>query len=145
VLGELGWEVVWPPPRGVEPGNEASIVLDVRPVGACTLGCLSGVLLGDIGQESQTRLLAAAHLGRVDVVKVAHHGSADQSTHLYETLRATVGLIGVGAENTYGHPTEELLGILSAVGTAATRSDVDGLVLVAPADRSGEVSVWTQR
>ncbi len=69
----------------------------------------------------------------------AHHGSADQSAALYETLRATVGLIGVGAGNDYGHPTDELLGILTAVGTTAERSDLDGLVLVAPTGRSGEV------
>jgi competence protein ComEC len=145
VLGELSWEVMWPPPRGVEPGNAASIVLDVRPAGACPRGCLSGILLGDLGEESQIRLLGGAHLDPVDVVKVAHHGSADQSAALYEALGATVGLIGVGAGNDYGHPTEELLGILAAVGTAAERTDLDGLVLVAPAGRAGDVSVWTQR
>jgi competence protein ComEC len=145
MLGELSWQVLWPPPRGVEPGNAASITLDVRPAGACAHGCLSGILLGDLGEESQLRLLAAAHLDPVDVVKVAHHGSADQAAALYEALRATVGLIGVGADNDYGHPTAELLGILAAVGTAAERSDTDGLVLVAPTDRPGEVSVWTER
>src|SRR4029453_18093473 len=31
MLGELSWEVVWPPPRGVEPGNPASVTLEVRP------------------------------------------------------------------------------------------------------------------
>jgi competence protein ComEC len=145
MLGELSWQVVWPPARGVEPGNAASIVLDVRPAGPCVHGCLSGVLLGDLGEESQRRLLAAAHLGQADVVKVAHHGSADQAAALYETLRATVGLIGVGADNDYGHPTDELLGILAAVGTSARRSDLDGLVLVAPTGTPGEVSVWTER
>jgi competence protein ComEC len=145
MLGELSWQVLWPPPRGVEPGNAASITLDVRPAGACAHGCLSGILLGDLGEESQLRLLAAAHLDPVDVVKVGHHGSADQAAALYEALRATVGLIGVGADNDYGHPSAELLGILAAVGTAAERSDTDGLVLVAPTDRPGEVSVWTER
>jgi competence protein ComEC len=145
MLGELSWQVVWPPARGVEPGNAASIVLDVRPAGPCVHGCLSGVLLGDLGEESQRRLLAATHLGQADVVKVAHHGSADQAAALYETLRATVGLIGVGADNDYGHPTDELLGILAAVGTSARRSDLDGLVLVAPTGTPGEVSVWTER
>ncbi len=144
-LGELSWQVLWPPPRGVEPGNAASIVLEVRPEVTCVTACLSAVLLGDLGEESQARLLGASRVGEVDVVKVAHHGSADQSAALYEALHATVGLIGVGAGNDYGHPTDELLGILSAVGTTAARSDRDGLVLVAPADRRGEVRVWTAR
>lgn len=144
-LGELSWEVLWPGPGGVEPGNATSIVLAIEPVGACIDGCLSSLFLGDVGEESQNRLMGAERLHHVDVVKVAHHGSSDQSAALYEALHATVGLIGVGAGNDYGHPTEELLGILGAVGTAAERSDLDGLVLVAPTGRAGEVSVWTQR
>jgi competence protein ComEC len=144
-LGALSWQVQWPPPRGVEPGNEASIVIEVRPGAGCAGPCLSGVLLGDLGAESQSRLLGAVRLDRVDVVKVAHHGSADQSAELYEALDATVGLIGVGAGNDYGHPTDELLGILAATGTTAVRSDIDGLVLIAPAGRAGEVRVWTAR
>jgi competence protein ComEC len=144
-IGALTWRVLWPPPRGVEPGNAASIVLDVQPAAGCAGACLSTVTLGDLGEESQARLLGGAQLERVDVVKVAHHGSADQCAAVYEALRATVGLIGVGAGNDYGHPTDDLLGILAAVGTTAARSDLDGLVLVAPGDRAGEVRVWTER
>lgn len=138
VLGELTWRVLWPPPSGVEPGNAASVTLFVE-------GRLRALFLGDLGEESQQRLLGRAGLGPVDVVKVAHHGSADQSAALYEAVGARVGLIGVGAGNDYGHPTQKLLGILAAVGTAAERTDLDGLILVAPGDRAGEVRVWTER
>jgi competence protein ComEC len=141
-LGALDWRVMWPPPSGVEPGNPASVTLLVTPSPGCA--CLSGIFLGDLGQESQARLLGSASLPRVDVVKVAHHGSADQEPRLYETLRATVGLIGVGADNDYGHPTQQLLGVLHAVGTRPLRSDLDGLVLVAPGP-NGAVRVWTER
>ncbi len=143
VLGELRWEVLWPPARGVEPGNPASLVLAVEGGGGCRTTCLSGILLGDLGEESQIRLAGAARLAGVDVVKVSHHGSADQSAELYERLRATVGLIGVGADNDYGHPTDELLGVLAAVGTRPYRTDTDGLVLVSPGDDAGSLEVWT--
>jgi competence protein ComEC len=126
----------------VQPGNPASVTLLVEP-SACA--CLSGLFLGDLGEESQLRLLGSDPPGRVDVVKVAHHGSADQAARLYESVRATAGLIGVGAGNDYGHPTDALLGILAAVGTAPYRSDLDGLVLIAPGERSGELRVWTAR
>jgi competence protein ComEC len=142
MLGGLSWRVLWPPPRGVQPGNPASVTLLVEP-SACA--CLSGLFLGDLGEESQLRLLGSDPPGRVDVVKVAHHGSADQAARLYESVRATAGLIGVGAGNDYGHPTDTLLGILAAVGTAPYRSDLDGLVLIAPGERSGELRVWTAR
>lgn len=142
VLGELGWEVLWPPPRGVTPGNPASVTIDW----SCPAhACLEAIMLGDLGEEAQVRLLGAADPGRVDVVKVAHHGSADQSAALYAQLDATVGLIGVGAQNDYGHPTAALLGILAASGTTALRTDLDGTILVAAGDAPGEVDVWTSR
>jgi competence protein ComEC len=140
-LGELRWEVLWPPPRGATPGNAASVTLRWS-CGADA--CLDAVMLGDLGEEAQARMAGAVDLRAVDLVKVAHHGSADQSARLYEQLDATVGLIGVGADNDYGHPTEALLGILASTGTAALRTDDDGLILVAPGDAGG-VDVWTSR
>ena len=79
------------------------------------------------------------------MVKVAHHGSSDQSERLYQELRATVGLIGVGVDNGYGHPTDRLLDILAQVGTASERTDQHGLILVSPGEEAGTVSVWTER
>jgi len=145
MLGELRWDVLWPPPRGVEPGNPASVTIQVTAAGACAQGCLSGILLGDLGEDSQARLLGTGQVRQVDVVKVAHHGSADQSARLYQALRPTVGLIGVGAGNDYGHPTAKLLGILAAVGTRPLRTDLDGLTLVAPGKTPGEIRVWTEK
>ena len=145
MLGELRWDVLWPPPRGVEPGNPASVTIQVTGAGTCAHGCLSGILLGDLGEDSQARLLGTGQISHVDVVKVAHHGSADQSARLYEALHATVGLIGVGAGNDYGHPTSKLLGILAAAGTRPIRTDLDGMALIAPGAKPGEVRVWTEK
>jgi competence protein ComEC len=142
-FGSLAWEVLWPPPRGAIPGNEASVAL--RWSCSNPEPCLSAVMLGDLGAEAQARMAGAAALGGVDVVKVAHHGSADQFAALYEQLDATAGLIGVGSGNDYGHPTDELLGTLAAAGTTALRTDLDGLILIAPGSRPGEAEVWTAR
>ncbi len=139
VLGDLQWQVLWPRPEA-RPGNDASITLLLD----CERGCLSGLFLGDLGEHAQARMLAAGDLPRVDVVKVSHHGSADQSARLYELAAATVGLIGVGEGNDYGHPTEALLDTLAASGTAARRTDVDGLIVLA-LDDGGSVTVWTER
>ena len=140
VLGQLRWEVVWPRSGG-EPGNDASVSLLVTPGAECP--CLSGLFLGDLGEQAQARLLAASDLPTVDVVKVAHHGSADQSARLYERVRASVGLIGVGADNDYGHPTGSLLETLASTGTAAFRTDLDGLILVSASETGA--TVWTEK
>lgn len=146
LLGELRWEVLWPPVRGApEPGNAASVTVRFDGVGECAGGCLSGLFLGDLGEQSQSALLRLGTIEPVDVVKVAHHGSADQDPDLYAEVRATAGLIGVGADNGYGHPTSEALGMLAAAGTAALRTDDRGLILLAPGDGAGSVTAWTQR
>ena len=57
---------------------------------------------------------------------------------------ADVGLIGVGQENTYGHPTSGALGILEAAGTTPLRSDLRGIVTVS-STTSGELIIWSER
>jgi competence protein ComEC len=146
ILGELRWRVLWPPARlgTIEPGNPASVTVRFEGVGACAEGCLSSIFLGDLGEDAQSRLLGLVHPEPVDIVKVAHHGSADQCERLYERLNARVGIIGVGTGNTYGHPTDELLNILNRVGTRITRTDLEGMILLSPA-AGGGVLVWTER
>jgi competence protein ComEC len=138
-LGRLRLDVLWPPDPlgGVEPGNAASVTLHVTGAGTSLL------LTGDLGAEAQDALLAAGPVPRVDVVKVAHHGSADQSAALYAAAGAAFGVVSVGADNDYGHPTRRLLGMLRRAGTQAVRTDQDGLVLVSW--RSRRVRVWSER
>lgn len=147
LLGELRYSVLWPRARlgTVEPGNDASVTVAFSGVGRCVDGCLDSLFLGDLGERSQALVLAAGPIAPVDVVKVAHHGSADQLGRLYERVRATVGVISVGADNDYGHPTDALLGMLADVGTAAERTDTGGMILLAPGAEPGTVAVWTER
>ena len=144
-LGELGWEVLWPRARlgSVQPGNDASVAVRFTGLGACAAGCLSALFLGDLGNRPQALMMAANRIGPVDVVKVAHHGSADQNPRLYSAVRASVGLIGVGLDNSYGHPTAKLLGVLADNGTMPTRSDLEGMTLLSPMPGGG-VRVWTE-
>lgn len=136
LLGDSRWRVLWPN-TGAAPGNDASVVLEVE------TPQYRGIFLGDLGEGAQRRLLASAPIGAVDVVKVAHHGSADQSEELYAQLDAPVGIIGVGAENGYGHPTDRLLDLLERAGAAAVRTDRSGTALLTAAE--GGFSLWTER
>jgi competence protein ComEC len=147
-LGDLQWSVLWPLAQlgDIQPGNEACVTVLFEPVGRCPDGCLSSLFVGDLDQKAQELMLAAnPALPRLDVIEVAHHGSADQSPALYERVQAAVGLIGVGLHNRYGHPTQHLLDILASVGTTSARTDTQGLVLVKPGAHLGSVSIWSQR
>jgi len=146
-LGELRWSVLWPGERlaGIDPGNDASVIVEFLPRPDCERRCLSSVFLGDMGESAQSRLLAEGTVSRVDVVKVSHHGSGDQFPGLYAELQATVGLVGVGADNGYGHPTADALEMLEASGTTVARSDLNGLVLLSAGVRPGGVLLWSER
>ena len=135
-FGGADWRVLWPPARA-EPGNDASVVIDLR------TDDYRAVFLGDLGAEAQAAMLREQEPGRVDIVKVAHHGSADQDPALYRELAASVGLIGVGIDNGYGHPTPSLLDVLAATGTVPIRSDRSGAAALSIGD--GRVRLWSER
>lgn len=142
-IGDYDLDVVWPAraPLGA-PGNDSSVVIALGHNARCS-ECLSGLFLGDLGEKTQQILAARMNLGTVDVVKVSHHGSGSQFHPLYRGLRARVGLIGVGADNTYGHPTQS---IVDVVGESATvlRSDLNGTATL-HRDETGGIVMWSER
>jgi competence protein ComEC len=125
-LGEGTWSILWPDPArsDMQGGNPGSITLWWQDP------TLSAIFLGDLGQDAQDALRAHIRIPPVDLVKVAHHGSADQSPEFYRLLQPQVALISVGAHNTYGHPTGRTLDLLASLGTKTLRTDQSGLVLV---------------
>lgn len=130
--GDLAWEVLWPPadPAAAEADgpNDASVTMLVRSAG------LRFLLLGDLEPPAQQELLrspAAARLAGVDVLKVAHHGSAYQDPELIRRAAPRVALISVGADNTYGHPAPGTVAALRAGGAVVLRTDQDGALAVA--------------
>lgn len=140
-LGDARWSVLWPPAdsRAFPSGNDASIVLDVR--GG---GIPASLLLGDLSASPQRALVASGSLAPpYTLVKVAHHGSADQDPRLYELANPAVALVMVGADNTFGHPRAETLSVLKELGARIGRTDRDGLVAVS--GEGGIVMVWRER
>ncbi|HKP06537.1 MAG TPA: MBL fold metallo-hydrolase, partial [Microbacterium sp.] len=141
-LGGARWRVVWPTAgsRAFPPGNDASVVLDVRGGGIPPT-----LLLGDLSASPQ-RLLTAS--GALDppyaIVKTAHHGSADQDAGLYVAARPSIALITVGVVNDYGHPRDEALAMLDEIGARIVRTDLDGAIALWTSD-AGSVSVWRDR
>ncbi|MEU2751075.1 ComEC/Rec2 family competence protein [Streptomyces collinus] len=156
--GELAWQVVWPPPSpppdsppvsppGVAPGlfpahpvpegpNDASVAMLVRS------GGLRLLLLGDLeppAQRALARSPAAEALEGVDVLKVAHHGSAYQDPGLMGRVAPRLALISCGEDNSYGHPAPGTVAALRDGGAAVLRTDRDGALAVVGGD--GELRV----
>jgi len=126
----------WWPRRGEVPErspkdgravNDTSIVLDLR------YGERRFLLMGDVEDDVDPELLAAgiADDGRVDLLKVAHHGSRTASTEAFlAALRPRVAVTSAGTGNRYGHPAPATLARLEAAGARVLGTDTDGSVTV---------------
>jgi competence protein ComEC len=69
--------------------------------------------------------------GPVDVVKLAHHGSADVGLNaLLERTAPHLVVISVGEDNPYGHPAPETLTELESHPLETLRTDEDGEVVI---------------
>ena len=131
-VDEIAMTVLWPiagqiplePPDGGTGINNVSIVL---------LGRIGGsrfLLAGDVEQDIDPHLLAAG-LPRLDLLKVAHHGSRTATTQAFvDAVRPRVAIASAGAGNPYGHPTRQTIDRLRAAGARVYRTDLDGSVSV---------------
>lgn len=109
------------PLHSAEDSNDNSIVLKV------SFGATSFLFTGDAERAEEQDLLNAGVNLQSTVLKVGHHGS-DTSTS-YPFLRAVVpqyAVISVGADNSYGHPTEAVLSRLRDAGVTTFRTDMQG-------------------
>ena len=122
-IGALRMEVLWPPPRAASwrpdgNPNDHALVAVVRD------GPFDLLLPAD----AESNVTAGLDLPRVEALKVAHHGSADEGLPaMLEQTAPSVAAIEVGDENTYGHPTPSTLDALRTV-PQVVRTDRDGTV-----------------
>jgi competence protein ComEC len=82
---------------------------------------------GDISQLAEKEILSINVDIASDVLKVAHHGSKNSSSE--EFLKATspqIAVISVGKNNSYGHPTQEVLKNIAKYGIKVLRTDERG-------------------
>ena len=130
--GELAVTVLQ---TGPEPrGRDGTEVNDSSHVVRIDAGGLAVLALGDLELDGQRRLLGHPGLAAIDVVKVAHHGSATQDATLARAVGAPVALVSVGAGNDHGHPAPETVGLYRASGAAVLRTDECGDVALAERD-----------
>lgn len=112
-------------------GNNGSLVLRL------TYGDGSVLFTGDLPIGAEPERVAPCTL-----LKVAHHGSSGStSSRFLAQAQTRVAVISVGAGNSYGHPTAEVLERLRLVGCEVLRTDERGKITVR-IGRDG--SAWTQ-
>jgi competence protein ComEC len=123
-LGDLQLRVLWPDGPGTpgeDPNEHATVLL-------ASYGSVDALLTADAESDVTLPLRPPA----VEVLKVAHHGSADAGLEpLLDLLRPRVAVISVGAHNDYGHPAPSTIATLGRVpGLSLYRTDEDGRVTI---------------
>jgi competence protein ComEC len=129
-LGELQWQVLSPTIEASEAkdSNDASLAMRWESPK------LVLYTMADLGEPGQMRMVQnfGGYLNHPAqkplVLKVSHHGSADQYPELIEAMHPDIAIISVGKENSYGHPTERTLRTLALVGSVILRTDQQGAI-----------------
>jgi competence protein ComEC len=123
--GRLRLEFLWPP-RELESRSQAHVEdPNLRALVAVARWRRLSILLTADAEAADVPL----HPGPIDVLKVAHHGSADPGLdRLLDETAPRLAVISVGAGNPYGHPAPTTLRTLAAHGVPLLRTDLDGTV-----------------
>ncbi|MBV8730363.1 MAG: ComEC/Rec2 family competence protein, partial [Acidobacteriia bacterium] len=107
------------------PKNNDSLVLRIR------YGKHAFLLSGDVERPIERRMLDDNELSRIDVLKVAHHGSRTSSTEPFlDAVQPQFAIISVGTDNSYGHPNRDVIDRLVEHHAAVFRTDQDGLISI---------------
>lgn len=97
---------------------------------------------GDIGKDIEDYLIDRFDL-KVDVLKVAHHGSKYSSSKRFLLeISPKISVIEVG-KNSYGHPTKTALDNLALVGSQIFRTDQDGTIRLAVS--GGKINIFKKK
>ncbi|MBQ7104593.1 MAG: MBL fold metallo-hydrolase [Bacilli bacterium] len=131
-LGEAKIKVLY---TGDNPSdlNDASIVLRLD------FGSNSFLFTGDATEKVEKQILNKDL--KVDVYKVAHHGSSYSNSDAFlEKVKPTYGIISCGKDNSYGHPHKEVLESLNKRKVKLYRTDELGTVLVVSDGTDIEIS-----
>jgi competence protein ComEC len=140
ILGEpgnpssLSWLVLSPHPEGADAktANEGSISMfwTNRRVNIFTMADLPAVGQSMLMLE-RSQWWRDEYGSRPTVLKVSHHGSADQDPAFLQWVHATIATISVGAGNSYGHPTAKTLNWLRRFALLTLRTDRQGAISIA--------------
>ena len=103
--------------------NNSSLVFELDTNGTKVL------FTGDIEREAEDYYIDKVN--KIDILKVAHHGSKTSSSiNFLEKTRPKDAISSQGLNNSYGHPHEETLENFKAIGTNFYRTDKQGMISV---------------
>jgi competence protein ComEC len=121
-LGDLQLRALWPVGDALpsdDPNDHATVLL-------ASYGRIDALLPAD----AESNVTLPLRPPPVEVLKVAHHGSADDGLdELLELLDPSIALVSVGRRNDYGHPAPSTVAALARPpGLRTFRTDLSGRI-----------------
>ena len=105
--------------------NNTSLVIKIE------YGETSFLFAGDIERDAESGVLDTGRDISADVLKIAHHGGATSTTYPFlREVMPEIAVISVGNDNSYGHPTEEVLSKLRDAEVTVYRTDMQGHIVI---------------
>lgn len=128
-LGRFDWQVFSSLAENAVTANQGSLGMKFEDESAVIY------TLADLDEIAQCKASSWARpSSKITIVKVSHHGSADQCEDFYQAISPDIALISVGKGNPYGHPTSKTLRMLDQLGSNIFRTDTQGAVSLAFVD-----------
>ena len=89
---------------------------------------------GDIEEIAENQILEKyknSEILKSDILKVGHHGSKTSTIPKFlEKVNPRIALIGVGENNKFGHPSNEVIQRLKDIGVKIYRTDEMGEIII---------------
>lgn len=122
-------EILWPTDNLISENvlNNNSLVMKLK------YNDFSMLFTADIEKIAEEKMITTIDKNKLkcDVLKVAHHGSKTSSNEEFLTLvKPKIALIGVGKNNNFGHPNEEVIKRLQNLNCKIYRTDESGEIIL---------------
>ncbi len=123
---DVSIDILWPRDKQIEENkiNNNAIVMKLR------YNKFSMLFTGDIEEIAEKEIVSIyenTDILRSAILKIAHHGSKTSTTEEFlKLVDSRIALIGVGKNNLFGHPSDEIIKRLEEINVKVYRTDLNG-------------------
>lgn len=122
---DFGFLCIYPFSETETDKNNSSLVLKLK------YKEIKFLFTGDIEEPAEKNILEKNIDISADILKVAHHGSKTSSTLPFlREVMPVVSIAGVGANNSFGHPNEEVVQRILDLGSKFYTTAKDGAIII---------------
>lgn len=124
IVGQAKLDILYPmdlSKQDSKNNNDSSIITRM------VFGQTTFMFTGDANREAEQSVIANNQDIKSNVLKVSHHGSRSATSPAFlANVKPSIAVISVGANNSYGHPHQEVLSNLAEFGIKVIRTDQMG-------------------